>query len=156
MLLHTYCDGGARGNPGPAANGVVVTTPAGEILEEATQILGETTNNRAEYQGMLLALDVAKRCKGKKLICYSDSQLMVNQLNGLYRIKDAMLKGLADKVKLVIQEFESVEFRHVPRENTFIRRADHLLNQALDQAQLYAKPKQTSFPIQGNLFKPRG
>ena len=136
MISHVkvYSDGGARGNPGPAAIGVVLCDPKGHVLQEASRCIGATTNNQAEYQAMLLALEMAGARKAKRLLCHADSELIVYQLQGVYRIKDPFLKQLSEKVKSLAARFESVQFKQVPRESPMIARADKLLNQALDRA----------------------
>jgi len=131
--FHTYSDGGARGNPGPAAIGAVLADEHNKIIEELGRCIGETTNNKAEYNAMLLALELAKKHRAKRLVCFGDSELIIFQLQGRYRIKDLTLRGLAEKVKSLASEFESITFRQVPREHPMIRRADKLVNQALDR-----------------------
>ena len=151
IFIHT--DGGARGNPGPAAIGVVLCKPDGTIVAEAAECLGDMTNNQAEYRAMLKALGLAKAHKATKLVCHGDSELLIFQLQGAYRIKDVHLKALAEKVKSVAGAFESVIWKQVPREHAMIRRADKLLNQALDRAHAKAPPKSmASEPRQGELF----
>ncbi len=132
--LTTYSDGGARGNPGPAAIGVVLCDEANQVIFETAECIGPTTNNKAEYRAMVLALESAKAQGARDLICYADSELLVFQLTGRYRIKDLILKGLAEKVQSLASQFNSVTFRQVPRETPMISRADKLLNQALDKA----------------------
>jgi len=133
MNLITYSDGGARGNPGPAAIGAVLCDEAGTVLFETARCIGHATNNRAEYNAMLLALELAKERKATRLHCFADSELLVFQLQGVYRIKDLQLKALAEKVKSLASQFESVRYQQVPREHPMIRRADRLLNQALNR-----------------------
>src|SRR5688572_4897172 len=106
LELHTYSDGGARGNPGPAAIGVVVCDAQDAILQEASKAIGETTNNQAEYQAMLLALELASARKATRVVCSADSELIVYQLQGKYRIKDPYLKEWAAKVKALEGKFE--------------------------------------------------
>ena len=153
MTYQTFSDGGARGNPGPAAIGAVLCEPGGKIIQETAECIGETTNNRAEYRAMLKALELAKARHVKKLLCHADSELIVFQLQGLYRIKDAELKILAEKVKSAAGAFEAVQWKQVPREHPMIRRADKLLNQALDKSGSRApkKPALQERP-QGELF----
>jgi ribonuclease HI len=155
--LTTYSDGGARGNPGPAAIGVVLVDEAGHVVFETARCIGSTTNNKAEYQAMILALESAREQKARQLTCIADSQLLIYQLQGRYRIKDLTLKALAEKVKSLASQFESVVFRQVPRENPMISRADKLLNQALDRARRSSAsgstpPPAPSGPAQTELF----
>jgi len=153
MLLHTYSDGGARGNPGPAAIGFVICDPAGKVIREGAECIGEMTNNKAEYRAMLKAIETAKTLKGTKLLCHGDSELIVYQLQGRYRIKDAGLKVLAEKVKSAAEAFTEIHWKQVPREHPMIKRADKLLNQALDKARAYAPTKaKISDPAQGEFF----
>src|SRR4051794_17098185 len=124
MTLTTYSDGGARGNPGPAAIGVVLCDPDGQVVQEASHTIGHRTNNQAEYEAMLLALQLARDRKATRLHCFADSELLVFQLRGIYRIKDVHLKALSEKVKSLAAGFESVIFKQVPREHPMIARAD--------------------------------
>lgn len=150
MILYTFSDGGARGNPGPAAIGVVVCEPGGKIVAETAECIGEMTNNKAEYRAMLKALELARAHKAGSLLCHGDSELIIFQLQGRYRIKDAGLKLLAEKVKSAAGAFEAVTWKQVPREHPMIRRADRLLNQALDRARATAPEK--PMKQQGELF----
>src|SRR4051794_37421914 len=99
MILHTYSDGGARGNPGPSAIGVVICEPGGKVIHEFAECIGDGTNNKAEYRAMLKALELARAQGGTRLLCHADSELIVYQLQGRYRIKNIDLQGLAEKVK---------------------------------------------------------
>lgn len=144
MLLHTYSDGGARGNPGPAAIGYVVCRPDGEILKEGAECIGDTTNNKAEYRAMLKAIETARALNATQLLCHGDSELIVFQLQGRYRIKDLNLQQLAEKVKSAAKGLEAITWKQVPREHPMISRADKLLNQALDRAKAAAPPKDTA------------
>jgi ribonuclease HI len=153
MLLHTFSDGGARGNPGPAAIGAVICDAHGNVVAETAECIGEMTNNKAEYRAMLKALELAKAHKGTRLLCHGDSELIIFQLQGRYRIKDAQLKVLAERVKSAASGFEAVTWKQVPREHPMIARADKLLNQALNRAKAYAPPKtSTPEPGQRELF----
>ena len=153
MILHTFSDGGARGNPGPAAVGFVICNPHGEVLRQGAECIGAMTNNKAEYRAMLKAIETAKAMKATKLLCHADSELIVYQLQGLYRIKDAQLKTLAEKVKSVAAGFQAVQWKQVPREHPMIRRADKLLNQALDKIRARAPAqRELKTPAQGEFF----
>jgi probable phosphoglycerate mutase len=123
-------DGGSRGNPGPAAYAVVVEDAGGKPLKAFSKVLGHTTNNVAEYQGLLAALDYALRHHHLKLKVFSDSELMVRQVQGRYKVKSADLKPLHLKAREMIDRLETFAIEHVPREKN--RQADRLLNQALD------------------------
>lgn len=133
LLLHTYSDGGARGNPGPAAIGVVICDARDHVLLEASHAIGEATNNQAEYQALLLALEMAASRKARRVVCYADSELLIFQCQGLYRVKDSKLKTLSEKVQSLMRRFDAVEFRQVPRSHPLIARADRLLNQTLNR-----------------------
>ena len=134
MSFRTYSDGGARGNPGPAAIGVVLCDDKDQVIEETSRSIGETTNNVAEYNAMLLALELAQKHNVQEVVCYADSELIIFQLTGVYRIKDSRMKVLSDKVREAVKNFKRVEFRQVPREHPMISRADKLLNQTLNRS----------------------
>ena len=135
--LITFTDGGARGNPGPAAGGVVIKNNTGEIILKTSKYLGETTNNVAEYEALTLALQKAKgifkaqKIKNKNLECYLDSELIVKQLNHEYKIKDENMQKLFIKVWNLTLDFDSVKFAHIPREENKL--ADELVNKELDE-----------------------
>lgn len=133
MTLTTYSDGGARGNPGPSAIGIVLCNEQGEVVQEASKSIGERTNNQAEYEAMLFALETARTLKATRLHCFADSELIIFQLQGRYRIKDNHLKLLSEKVKSLMTQFEAITFQQVPRSHPMITRADKLLNQTLDK-----------------------
>ncbi len=153
MILHTYSDGGARGNPGPAAIGYLLAEPTGKVIAEGAECIGEMTNNKAEYRAMLKALELAKSHGATQLQCFADSELLVFQLQGTYRIKNPDLQVLAEKVKSAARTFESITWKQVPREHPMISRADKLLNQALNRAKAKA-PEKRSPPgrAQGEFF----
>lgn len=142
MKLHTYSDGGARGNPGPSGIGVVVCDEKDQVLEVKAECIGHGTNNVAEYQAMLLALTLAKKHGATQLLCTADSQLLIYQLQGIYRIKNPALQVLAEKVRSAVKGFEKVSWRHVPREHPMITLADKNLNQALDNERIQKRMQQ--------------
>ncbi len=135
--LITYTDGGARGNPGPAAGGAVIKNEKEEIILKTSKYLGETTNNVAEYEALILALQKAKgifkarKIKSKNLECYLDSELVVKQLNHEYKIKDENMQKLFIKVWNLTLDFDSVKFTHIPREENKL--ADEMVNKELDE-----------------------
>lgn len=135
--LIVHIDGGARGNPGPAALGVVVADAQGKVLGEYAQALGVKTNNEAEYSAAIFALEKIKARWGKQKIkeisieVYSDSQLLVEQINGRYKIVNSKLVPLFLKLWNLKTEFGEVVFNQVSREAN--EEADRLVNQALDQ-----------------------
>lgn len=123
-------DGGARGNPGPAGIGVVFSSGTGKILYEFKAYIGETTNNVAEYQALILALKEAESLGYKELQILMDSELVVRQMQGIYKIKEPTLQVLAKQVLLLSNRFKKVAYRHIPREKN--KAADKLVNQAID------------------------
>lgn len=133
--LYIYTDGGARGNPGPAACGAVIKN-GGEVILETSKYIGIATNNQAEYEALILALEKAKEIFGSKktkemaMECHLDSELVVKQLNHEYRIKNEGLKPLYLKVCNLLRDFNSVKFTHIRREQNKL--ADKLVNQELD------------------------
>jgi ribonuclease HI len=130
--LVAHIDGGSRGNPGPAAFAVVMKTTDGQLVDEISGFLGRTTNNVAEYQALLAALDYALAHKCRRLRVLADSELLVHQINGVYRVKNPGLKPLYERAKHLISRIESFSIRHVYREEN--READRLANQTLDAA----------------------
>ncbi|HPD07701.1 ribonuclease HI family protein [Patescibacteria group bacterium] len=129
--LISYTDGGARGNPGPAGIGVVLKTKNGETVGEWSKFLGITTNNQAEYRALLLALEEARSLGVEELECRLDSELVVKQLRGEYKVKHPDLKPLFAQVLSLISSFKHVSFNYIPR--TLNKEADHLANQAMNQ-----------------------
>ena len=128
--LTVNVDGGARGNPGPAAIGVVVRGPDGEVLEEHGERIGHATNNVAEYKALLRGIELAAARGAVELELIGDSELVVRQVEGRYKVKDAGLRELHDEAKRALGAFEGWSIRHVRRaENAD---ADRLVNQALD------------------------
>ncbi len=132
--LNVYSDGGARGNPGPAAIGVLICDEQGEELAEHGETIGETTNNVAEYTGVIVALEIARKFKPSEIHFHSDSQLVISQLSGLYKIKMPHLLELYKQVKEKEKHFKKVTYTHLRREHEKIRHVDRLVNQALDEA----------------------
>jgi ribonuclease HI len=123
-------DGGARGNPGPAAVGVVVRGPAGEVLEERGERIGRATNNVAEYRALLLGIELAAAHGATELDLIGDSELVVRQVEGRYKVKDATMRELHAKVKQELADFDDWTIRHVRRESN--ADADRLVNEVLD------------------------
>jgi ribonuclease HI len=130
LRLLVHVDGGARGNPGPAAIGAVVSTPDGEVLEEAAQGIGEATNNVAEYRALLLGLERARALGATEVEVINDSELVARQLQGAYKVKHAGLRPLYDQAMEALERFERWSVRSVPREQN--AHADRLVNAALD------------------------
>lgn len=130
MHLRIYTDGGARGNPGPAAIGAVIYNEQGKVLVEISEYIGETTNNDAEYQALLAALKGAVKLRAKRVECFLDSELVTRQLNKEYKVKDKKLQKLFVSVWNLVTQIGSVKFYIIPREQN--SRADKLVNKALD------------------------
>lgn len=133
MGLIIHIDGGARGNPGPAGAGVVIADDAGRSLHEAGYFLGRQTNNAAEYQALILALKRAARLADPHLTIYSDSELLVHQITGQYRVKSRNLIGYVEQAQSLLLQFDAWTIRHVRREGN--QRADQLANMAMDREQ---------------------
>lgn len=123
-------DGGARGNPGPAAIAAVAATPDGEPLTDRAERIGRATNNVAEYRALLLGIELARDLGASEVELVGDSQLIVRQVQGAYRVKDAGLKPLHAEVKSVLAGFDSWSIRDVRREHN--AEADRLVNEVLD------------------------
>jgi ribonuclease HI len=123
-------DGGARGNPGPAAFGVVVRNAGGKVIAEWGEYLGIQTNNVAEYSGLLAALDYAVREKHALVKVLSDSELLVRQMLGQYKVKNPSLKDLYDRAQVLARKLQRFSIEHVLRERN--RDADRLVNEVLD------------------------
>lgn len=134
MKAVLYTDGGARGNPGPAGIGAVLTTPEGEPIGEVTRVLGHATNNVAEYEAVIAGLELAREKGVTDIEICADSKLVVNQLNGEWKIKNDRLRTLAVKARRLMNSFENARISHVRREKN--ERADALANQAMDEAEL--------------------
>jgi ribonuclease HI len=125
-------DGGARGNPGPAAIGVVLRDEVGEVLEEVGETIGEATNNVAEYRALLRGIELAAQHGATDLELVGDSELVVRQVEGRYKVKNAGMKELHEEAKRALRRFDSWSIRHVRRESN--ADADRLVNEALDGA----------------------
>lgn len=146
-------DGGSRGNPGAAAYGVVVRDPKGDIVAQLKKYIGQATNNVAEYFGLIAALDYAEAHNIRALRIESDSELLVKQMRGVYKVKSEDLRPLFERARKMAQGFESFHIHHVYREQN--READALVNQALDEtsgapsktAQAHDQPRQSDVPL---------
>ncbi|BDG04383.1 ribonuclease HI family protein [Anaeromyxobacter oryzae] len=126
-----YTDGAARGNPGPAGAGAVIINPDGHIVAKVGKFLGESTNNVAEYMGLILGLKRAKAMGIRELEVLSDSELLVKQLNGDYAVKAEHLRPLHDEVQVLLKGFSWIQVRHIPREEN--GQADAMSNRAIDE-----------------------
>ncbi len=136
MKVIVHVDGGARGNPGPAAAACVVSDPKGEVLEERAQLLGKVTNNVAEYRALLLGLECARARGASEVEVVNDSELIAKQVQGLYKVKHESMRPLHREAMTMLREFERWSIRSVPRAQN--ADADALVNAALDQARAAA------------------
>ncbi len=128
LVLHV--DGGARGNPGPAAIGIVISAPDGEVVDEVAERIGPATNNVAEYRALLRGLERARELGASELEIVGDSELIARQVTGVYKVKHPAMRPLYEQARTALRDFERWQIRTVPRaENA---RADALVNAALD------------------------
>jgi ribonuclease HI len=134
VIVHV--DGGARGNPGPAAAACVISSPEGEVLGEHAQLLGTVTNNVAEYRALLLGLQQARELGANEIEVIGDSELIAKQVKGLYKVKHEAMKPLHREATAALGQFERWSIRTVPRAQN--AHADALVNAALDQARAAA------------------
>ena len=130
MKLVVHVDGGSRGNPGPAAAAAVLSTPDGDVVDEAAVTLGRVTNNVAEYRGLLLGLERARALGATEVEVVNDSELIAHQVNGRYKVKHPDMKPLHAEALQALRGFERWSVRPVPRAQN--ADADALVNQALD------------------------
>ncbi len=150
--LIIYSDGAARGNPGPAGAGGQIKDSSGNVLAEVSEYLGETTNNIAEYKALILALERALGYNPTRLEIRADSELLVRQLLGEYKVKNEGLKPLYDRIKQLLSGVKSVDIKHIYRSDN--KHADELANQAIDSFEKGAtiEKKIDDLPEQGSLF----
>jgi ribonuclease HI len=132
MKVVVHVDGGSRGNPGPAAAASVVSTPTGEVLDEASELLGTVTNNVAEYRALLLGLARARALGATEVEVINDSELIAKQVRGLYKVKHAAMRPLHRDAMAALRGFDGWKIRTVPRAQN--AHADALVNAALDDA----------------------
>jgi ribonuclease HI len=132
MKVIAHVDGGARGNPGPAAAACVISDPKGEVLEECARLLGSVTNNVAEYRALLLGLERARALGASEVEVVNDSELIAKQVQGLYKVKHEAMRPLHREAMAALRGFERWSIRSVPRARN--AHADALVNAALDQA----------------------
>ena len=130
--IHIYTDGAARGNPGPAAIGIVIYDENKQVLAEYKECIGEATSNTAEYKALIKGLELAAAHCRSEVHCFLDSELVVRQLSGAYRIKAKHLLELFYILKNREKAFDRVVYNHVRRTNRFIYRVDKLVNEALN------------------------
>jgi len=138
-----HCDGGSRGNPGPAGYGAVVEADDGQILARLSEFLGIKTNNFAEYSGMLAVLNWAVSNGHRRLRVISDSELMVKQMKGLYKVKNPDLRLLWDQARVLVRKLDQFAIEHTLRGGN--KEADRLANEAMDRG-MGRMPKATVLP----------
>jgi ribonuclease HI len=138
-VIHAWIDGGARGNPGPAGFGARIEDDSGQLLAELHGGLGIATNNIAEYNGLLAALRYALEHRHNALHVHADSELLVKQMRGEYRVKNEGLKALYGEARLLAYRIGHVTFTHVPREKN--KEADRLSNLGMDESEQMLKMK---------------
>lgn len=134
QLLKIYSDGGARGNPGPAAAAFVILNEDSRIMKASSRFLGVRTNNQAEYEALISALEAAAVLGANEVICHLDSEVVAKHLTGEYKVKNVELFKLWSKVRSLQVNFKKICFVNVPRTDMFIQKADALVNAALDAA----------------------
>ena len=144
-------DGGARGNPGPAAYGVVIEDASGKKLAELSEYLGHKTNNHAEYSGLIAALDYTRAHGHRALRVLSDSELLVRQMRGQYKVKSPELRPLYERARERAAGLEWFAIEHVPREKN--RAADRLANQAMDKGSGKPKLAEVGGIVRGGVVK---
>lgn len=131
MIIEVYVDGGARGNPGPAGGGFVIYKN-GKLTKKGGEFFGVKTNNQAEYLALRLALrETYSHFENAPINCFMDSELVVRQMKGEYKVKNAALKPLFEEVRRIADQFKLFTINHIPREENYL--ADKLANQAMDE-----------------------
>ena len=128
--VNIYSDGAARGNPGPAGAGAVLKGQDGQVIVEVCRYLGEMTNNQAEYRALILGLEEAKHVGATQIAIYADSELVVKQIMGEYRVKNEGIKPLYAEAQRLLRKFSEYTIQHLPRDEN--RHADRLANLAID------------------------
>jgi ribonuclease HI len=142
-MFQIYSDGGSRGNPGSSAYAFIILQENGELLKTGHGFLGIRTNNQAEYEALAAALKSAIQLRLKNVECFLDSELVVKQLSGRYRVKDLKLKDLWCKVERLRKSFGTISFVYVPRTNKYIQEVDELVNETLDKPISTRKDQET-------------
>ena len=133
MRLLLYSDGGARGNPGPAAIAYIAVTETGAVIHSDSHFIGNHTNNQAEYLALISALEYAITIKTEDVVCHLDSELVAKQLTGEYKVKNLELQELCRRTQELKRCFKKISFVNVPRTNSQIQKADALVNKTLDR-----------------------
>ncbi len=130
MKVSIHTDGGARGNPGPGAVGVVIKDSKGKVIKEIGKFIGRSTNNEAEYKAVIEGLSSCVNSEIKEIEFFIDSLLVASQLSGKFKIKEPRMRALYDKAKSLEKKFKSVQYTHVPRSKNLM--ADKIVNEVLD------------------------
>ena len=133
--IRIFSDGASRGNPGPSAIAFIILSMEDRPLKRYSRLIGTGTNNQAEYKALICALEAASDLTDGDITSHLDSELVVKQLNGEYRVRNLVLKGLWLQVKRIKERFRTVSFQHVPRTNMNIREVDKMVNETLDEFQ---------------------
>lgn len=136
-----YVDGACRGNPGPGAIGVIIQNNKGHTILQISRYIGDTTNNRAEYRALIVALEEAAKLGAQHLDIRTDSELLTRQLQRTYRVKSTTLKPLYQQANELLTKFKSFGITHIPREDNAV--ADRLANEALDNSTPRSRPSRT-------------
>jgi len=132
MKLRVYSDGASKGNPGPSAIAFIIFSEDGRPLKKYSKCVGFKTNNQAEYEALISALEHASKITNQEVVCCMDSELVVKHLNGEYKVRNLNLKTLWLKVNDLKHKFRKTSFLHLPRMDNYIQEVDRLANQALD------------------------
>jgi len=133
LRLRVYSDGASRGNPGISAIAFMILTEDGRLLKRYSKYVGVRTNNQAEYEALISALESASELTDQEVTCCMDSELVVKQLNGEYQVRNPTLKTLWLRVQELKQKFQRITFKRVPRTDVHIEQVDRLANQTLDR-----------------------
>jgi len=133
LRLKVYSDGASRGNPGISAIAFMIVTEEGRLLKRYSKYVGIRTNNQAEYEALISALESASKLTDQEVTCCMDSELVVKHLNGEYKVKNPKLKTLWLRVQELKQSFQRITFTSVPRTDTHVKQVDWLANRALDR-----------------------
>jgi ribonuclease HI len=134
-----FSDGGARGNPGPAAIAFLIISENGQTLTTKSRYIGSRTNNQAEYEALIAALESVVALNAEEVSCHLDSELLVKQLTGEYAVKNRELRKMWNKVQELKRHFKKVSFINVPRTNNQIQKVDKIVNETLDAAYTASK-----------------
>jgi len=135
MSVHIFSDGASRGNPGVSAIAYLILRDDGRLLARHGAYVGVRTNNQAEYEAVIAALEAAAALHAEAVVCHLDSELVVKQLTGVYRVRNPTLRRLWQRVHALTSPFRQVAFRHVAREDQHLVAVDRLANQALNRVQ---------------------